>query len=252
MALRVVIENAVLRGSPHEEFWQRVATVYSPSDEEFRGYAPPRATGSALGWFQYLSVRQLSESGMGENFVENGRRYSIANQVKEELEKLELDEDIWRDLNSQGRYYAAQVCVRGHPQSVDGRDFRQGAHCKQCGESCIDRCQNCKAPIHGKDTLAGGRDYILPNFCHKCGRPYSWMEDRRQTAKELLNHDNKLSLEEREELWGLLQYVMSDPKSDLAPAKRKLFEIRIAKALPATREFFLDFMAKLCAEMLKG
>jgi hypothetical protein len=44
---------------------------------------------------------------------------------------------------------------------------------------------------------------------------------------------------------------MSDPKADMAPAKKKLFEIGIAKALPATREFFLDFMAKLGAEMLK-
>lgn len=94
-------------------------------------------------------------------------------------------------------------------------------------------------------------NYKLPYFCHKCGRPYPWMEDRLETAKELLNHDDKLSLEERERLWGLLQYVMTDPKSDLAPAKKKLFEIGIVKALPATREFFLDLMAKLGAEMLK-
>jgi hypothetical protein len=78
------------------------------------------------------------------------------------------------------------------------------------------------------------------------------MEDRLHTAKELLYHDDKLSLDEREKLWGLLQYVMSDPKSDMAPAKKKLFEIGIVKALPATREFFLDFMAKLSAEMLKS
>jgi hypothetical protein len=63
--------------------------------------------------------------------------------------------------------------------------------------------------------------------------------------------DDKLSLEEREKLWGLLQYVMTDPKSDMAPAKKKLFEIGIAKALPATLEFFLDLMAKLGAEILK-
>jgi hypothetical protein len=77
------------------------------------------------------------------------------------------------------------------------------------------------------------------------------MEDRLQTAKELLYHDDKLSLEDREKLWGLWRYVMSDPKADLAPAKRELFEIGIANALPATREFFLDPIAKLGAEMLK-
>ena len=114
---------------------------------------------------------------------------------------------------------------------------------------CIDRCRNCKAPIRGSAVYS--KDYTLPLYCYKCGSPYPWMADRLQTAKELLDHDDKLSLDEREKLWGQLQYVMSDPKSDLAPAKRKLFEIGISKSLPATREFFLDLMAKLGAEMMK-
>jgi hypothetical protein len=46
MALKIVIDNAVLRGSPQEQFWQRVATVYSSNGDEFRLYAPPKATGS--------------------------------------------------------------------------------------------------------------------------------------------------------------------------------------------------------------
>jgi len=78
------------------------------------------------------------------------------------------------------------------------------------------------------------------------------MEDRMQTARELLYHDDKLTQEDREKLWSLLQYVMSDPKSDMVPAKKKLFETGIAKALPATREFMLDFMARYAAEMSKA
>jgi len=77
------------------------------------------------------------------------------------------------------------------------------------------------------------------------------MEDRLQTAKELLYHDDKLSFEEREKLWGLLQYVMSDPKSDMVPAKKKLFEIGIAKAAAGTRDVLLDLLAKYAAEMSK-
>jgi hypothetical protein len=77
------------------------------------------------------------------------------------------------------------------------------------------------------------------------------MEACLQTARDLLCNDDKLLLEEREKLWGILQYVMSDPKADLVPAKKKLFEIGIAKALPATRELLLDFMAKVSAEMMK-
>jgi hypothetical protein len=77
------------------------------------------------------------------------------------------------------------------------------------------------------------------------------MESRLQTAKELLWHDDKLSLEEQENLWDLLQYVMSDPKSDLVPAKRKLIDINLGKAAATTRDFLTDFMAKYLAEMSK-
>ena len=95
-------------------------------------------------------------------------------------------------------------------------------------------------------------NYKRPNFCHKCGRAYPWMEDRLKTAKELLNHDDKLSYDERENLWGLLQYVMSDPKSDLVPANKKLIEISLANAATVTRDLVTDFMAKYFAEMSKS
>lgn len=77
------------------------------------------------------------------------------------------------------------------------------------------------------------------------------MEDRLQTAKELLYHDDKLSLDERKELWNLLQYVMSNPKSDLVMAKKKLIEINLTKAAAATRELVMDFLAKYLAEISK-
>jgi hypothetical protein len=77
------------------------------------------------------------------------------------------------------------------------------------------------------------------------------MEDRLQTAKELLYHDDKLSFEDREKLWGLLQYVMSDPKSDMVPAKKKLICITLENAATATQEFVTNLMAKYLAEMSK-
>jgi hypothetical protein len=248
MAAKIVIENAVLRGSRQEQFLQRVATVYA-DQTEYRVSAPAKATGNALEWVKHFVVRQPSDSGMGENPVEDGRYASIVQQVVEELEKHDLESDIWRDMNSSGRYCAAQICLRGHVHSIDGTPYKPGERCPQCGEPCIDRCPSCKAPIRG--AVVYSKDYTLAFYCYKCGRPYPWMEDRMQTARELLYHDDKLTQEDREKLWGLLQYVMTDPKSDMAPAKKKLFEIGIAKALPATREFFLDVMAKLGAEMLK-
>ena len=77
------------------------------------------------------------------------------------------------------------------------------------------------------------------------------MEDRQNTARDLLNHDEKLGLDERQELWDLLQYVMSDPKADLVPGKRKLIGFKLEKAGQATREFVLDLMAKIVTEATK-
>ena len=77
------------------------------------------------------------------------------------------------------------------------------------------------------------------------------MEDRLQTARELLYHDDNLSEEEREELWPLLKDVMSNPKDDLVPAKRKLINIKLGNAGQATKEIITDLIAKTVAEMLK-
>ena len=77
------------------------------------------------------------------------------------------------------------------------------------------------------------------------------MQDRLQTAKELLYHDDKLTMDDRTQLLDLLKYVMSDPRGGLAPAKKKLIEIKLEKATGYVREIFLDLIAKIAAETLK-
>lgn len=253
MTLKILIDNAVLKGSLDDQFPQRVATAYSPTGEQYRIYAPPKARGKALDWRQHFSVRQPADPGFGpgEVLVTDGREHSIANQVAEELERQELEADIWRSgINPDGRYCAAQICLRGHVQSANGDTYKPGEHCQLCGEDCIDICQSCKAPIRGNPVYVTG-DYAAPAFCYKCGKPYPWMEDRLQTAKELLYHDDKLSLNEREKLWSLLKYVMSDPRSDMVPAKKKLIDINLEKAAAGTKDFVQGVLAKLGAEMLK-
>lgn len=251
MPSKVVIDNGVLRGSQHEQSLQIVATVYVDG-AEYWVLAPPKAIGDALEWQHHFYVRRPNQEAFGvEMLVTNGLQHSIIQQVVEELERRKLDADIWREgVNPDGRYCAAQICLRGHVQSAKGEPYKPGEHCPQCGESCVDTCQPCKAPIRGNPVYATG-DYDCPSFCYKCGRPYPWMGDRLQTAKDLLYHDDKLSLEEREKLWSLLQYVMSDPKSDLVPAKKKLIEINLGKAAAATKDFVTDLLAKYAAEMSK-
>ncbi len=162
--------------------------------------------------------------------------------------------DVKRDEGEHpdGIHCCAQICTRGHVQHCDGMPFRVNAHCKKCGAACIDACSKCKEPIHGSEIYSSAASYVRPDFCHGCGQPYPWMEDRLTTARELLYHDDKLSLEDRNALWDDLQFVMSDPKADLVPAKRKLIEIKLTKAGGYVREALLDLMAKTASEFLKG
>jgi hypothetical protein len=78
------------------------------------------------------------------------------------------------------------------------------------------------------------------------------MQDKLETARELLYDIENLSLDERNELWNLLKFVMSDPKSDWAAAKTTLIGIKLAKVSKASREVLLDFTARVAAEVGKA
>lgn len=253
--MKVQIEDPVLRGLPHDWVLQRVASVYSDR-EGYHVYAPAAAKGAALDWVEHFLVRQISESGEGENDVDEQCRARIVSQVKEQLEKLKLSADIWSLGNQNGRYYAAQICLRGHVHSSDGKaglssgGLRPWEHCEECGNANITACPHCEAPIRGQGVYLTSA-YVRPSFCYTCARPYPWTQDRLQTARELLYHDDKLTEEDREKLWSLLKDVMSSPKDDLAPAKRKLIDINLGKAGQVTRDIITDLIAKTIAEIVR-
>jgi hypothetical protein len=77
------------------------------------------------------------------------------------------------------------------------------------------------------------------------------MQERLRTAKDLLKRADKLSPEDRDALYADLEYVMVNPKGDLAPAKRKLIDIRLGEVGQVVKEAILDLMAKTAAEMMK-
>lgn len=172
---------------------------------------------------------------------------------KGESKKMKRGAKTAMRLNPDGLYCNAQICLQGHVRSSDGC-FERGEHCTKCGAACIDDCQYCGAPLRGQLGLSPVRNYELPFFCHapECGLAYPWMQDRLETARELLYDTKNLSLDERDGLWDLLQFVMSDPKSDWAPAKTKLIAIKLAKVSTASRDVLLDFTAKVGAEVAKS
>lgn len=242
MGPKVIIEQRVLDGGDGYRL-QPVATIYIGM-EEYRVYVLPKATGSPLEWVAQMKVRQ--DGGVSEYEIQEPRRGQIIEIVSKELERLDHeDKPATEDI-----YCKAQICLNGDVKSSDDFPFDGTKHCTKCGAECISACVTCKTPIRGKIKWSAA-DYKCPSFCHACGKPYPWMSDKLNTAKELLSHDDKLTFQERKDLWDLLQYVMSNPKADLVPAKSKLIGIKIQKATQPIREFVLDLLAKYGAEMSK-
>jgi Protein of unknown function (Hypoth_ymh) len=88
MTTSTVIEQRQLRGSLEDDALQRVAIVYIGRDE-YRLYAPAKATGDALQWMGHFYVRQRDTESLvpGEIEVQGTHRVHIINLVKQELEK---------------------------------------------------------------------------------------------------------------------------------------------------------------------
>jgi hypothetical protein len=248
--LKVVLKQTVLHGSNEETVLQPVATVYI-GGTQYRVLAPPDATGEALDWVHQFSVRHYDEFG-GEVESHDAPSVLALRSVEDELKSEKREATRTQGKHPDGVHCDAQICLNGHVQQCEGGSFDPKAHCPQCGETCVDTCRHCNEPIPGVQMFRPAEEYTRPQYCRGCGRPYPWMEERLRTAHELLKHDDKLTLAERNELWDLLQYVMSDPKADLVPAKRKLIEIKLGQATPYVKEIILEWTAKFFAEIAKG
>lgn len=249
--IKVVLKQTTLLGSTYPGTLQRVATAYI-AGHEYRVSAPPEARGEALEWVSHFTVRQ--PGGLdGEVDVPSDPRVAVLEAVLQEL-RNEKDRQTNRavGMHPDGLHYDAQICLKGHVLHCSGGLFDLRAYCTICGEACIHVCQNCQEPIRGMRVRTSVAAYRRPQYCHRCGHPYPWTEHLMMTARELIEHDNKLSPDDQEKVWERLKDVMADPRDLLVPAKRKLIEIALEKASHTVREFVLDLIAKTIAEMAKG
>ena len=254
MTLTVVIENAVLYGVSDDNACQRVATVYIDGDR-FSVVAPAKLTGESLQHIGHFDVREPSKDALdwgADLIVTDNRRSLTLSAVEDELKRQKRDRNRAAGRTPGSIYRDAQICINGHVRSSGGLQINSGEHCNKCGQVCIEDCLKCGEPIRGQVADSFRVGYDVPSFCHACGNPYPWMEELLKTAKELLWHDEKLKLEDREKVWDCLRYVMSDPKADLVPAKKTLIGIYLAKAGDFTRESIENIIAKIAIESMKG
>jgi len=246
---KVVLKQAELRPSSDPNVMQRVATVYIDGIE-YRVSAPPEAEGNALDWVSHFKVRQLvaanTEAEIHDTFA------SLALQlVEQELQSRNRSVKKVAGLHPDGIHCDAKICVKGHVQSCDGTPS-VGKFCTKCGKACISECPHCGEQIRGVGRYSDPTSYVRPEFCHGCGLAYPWMETTLKTVRELLDHDKKLTADERDSIFGVFRDVLSDPKGEHVAAKKKLLDIKLEKAAAYGRELIVEIIAKTTAEVLKG
>lgn len=154
-----------------------------------------------------------------------------------------------------GGYDTAQVCRNGHDVTASYHDFpeHRQKHCAQCGASTITACLCCSAEIRGyyRGSMSL-QAFVVPPFCHECGKPYPWTEAKQQAALELIDELDGLSSEERSALKGTLPDLVRDtPRSELAALRFKKLAAKVSRAAgDVLRKVVVDLAAEAIKKSL--
>ena len=142
----------------------------------------------------------------------------------------------------------AAICCNGHliHSKLDYDNSLPFKYCKKCGEKIIDYCQNeeCNEHIHGdiivtyeyptydhmarrnmeqKDEFKYDEKYIIPNYCHGCGKPYQWTKKKLNDFKEILElQEEKLTLELQNKIFETVRSLSAETNQELSLGLQKL------------------------------
>jgi hypothetical protein len=114
---------------------------------------------------------------------------------------------------------AAQICRNGHLINADceldpssNRKF-----CPVCGSATVVACPGCRVKI--TSATSPWNSFIIPAYCHNCGKPFPWTEIALSAAKEYTD-DLELTAEEKTALKGALDDLTSDTARTPVAANR--------------------------------
>ena len=148
-------------------------------------------------------------------------------------------------------YEAAQICVNGHVITAWTESYPQETsdRCNKCGAETIKECPSCKTIIRGHQHGGGvPLGETPPPFCHKCGKPYPWMEARIRAAKELAQ-----LLDGSPDQTKLLEASIDDMVRDTpaATVAAVRFKSMVAKAGKGVADAFRDILVDVLSEAVK-
>lgn len=151
-------------------------------------------------------------------------------------------------------YYGAQICNNGHLITAFadiGSELIQ-KYCSTCGAKTIMSCSKCNEPIRGR--LRGSwptSEFDIPAYCYNCGNPYPWTEAALEAATLLINEDENLNSEEKQQFCETLPDLVvkeATPKTKLAAARFKKF---ISKSASYTADGIRDIFVDITSEAIK-
>lgn len=124
-------------------------------------------------------------------------------------------------------YARGLASVNGHVISslIDRYPAHRSAFCPTCGKPTIDACPSCDTPMRGSymGGAIGGPGWTPPAHCYNCGEPFPWTTSAKESAEELIDLLEVLDPDERVQLKGTLDDLMSDSsRTEVAAIKFKL------------------------------
>lgn len=151
-----------------------------------------------------------------------------------------------------GYYETSIICTAGHFISSGG-NIQSNKFCRDCGEPTISACQKCKTPIRGKyiaDGVLDLRPYrYVPSYCHECGAPYPWTEKLLEKTKKLIFLDEKLTEQEKLDLFDSAKNIMVD--SDSTSVDVSIFKRLTNKASEFLKDALYKFAVDVASETAK-
>lgn len=137
-----------------------------------------------------------------------------------------------------GFYDDALVCLNGHVinDSATRKPERNSKFCDKCGAAAINSCPACNTMIRGYYYVPGvvgliTREPTPAAYCHECGKPYLWTEDKLKAIQEAIEL-SEISAQEKAEFGINLPDIVADtPRTKVAALKLKVIGEKIGKEL---------------------
>ena len=157
-----------------------------------------------------------------------------------------------------GQYCTAEVCLNGHPTtaSIELSPELRSKHCSECGANTIVQCPCCSAGLRGyydSSSIVDFTPYSPPSYCHNCGHPLPWTQEKISVAQELVDELEGLSPDERSTLKeSILDLTRDSPRTELASLRYKRLIAKSGKVVGQALNSVVASIATEAAKQLLG